>query len=63
MQTVNNYALKGHDRINSGLKLFERMSEMQSPDEMDDIILDDVLEKDLKEYKTEKYKDTWKEIF
>ena len=41
-ETITKYALGEHDRINKGKKLFNLISEMQSPEEFDSIILDKV---------------------
>lgn len=41
-ETINKYALGEHDRINKGKRLFNLLSEMQSPEEFDSIILDKV---------------------
>ena len=41
-ETIKKYALGEHDRINKGKKLFNLISEMQSPEEFDSIILDKV---------------------
>lgn len=63
-ETINKYA-KGDwsCRINKGLNLFTRISEMQNPQELDSIILDRVDEQQLESYKSTKYQNIWKKIF
>lgn len=63
-ETINKYALGSWDsRINSGLNLFTKISEMQNPQELDSIILEKVTEEQLGSYKSTKYKNIWNKIF
>ena len=62
-ETINKYALGEHERINNGLNLFEKMSEMKEPEELDTILLDEISKQDLEKYKTEKYRIIWNEFF
>lgn len=63
-ETINKYALGSWDsRINSGLNLFTKISEMQNPQELDSIILEKVTEEQLESYKSTKYKNIWNKIF
>ena len=63
-ETINKYALGSWDsRINSGLNLFTKISEMQNPQELDSIILEKVSEEQLESYKSTKYKNIWNKIF
>ena len=65
-QTVNKYALGSWDcRVNPGLNLFMRISEMQNPQEIDSIIIEKVkVEETVKDkYSKPKYPDIWKFIF
>ncbi len=41
-ETINKYALGNHERINYGIKMFNLIAEMQSPEELDSIILDKI---------------------
>lgn len=45
IETANNYALGRKSRINDGLNLFARISEMTSPSEMDSILLENIKDK------------------
>ena len=63
IETVDNYAVSGHSRINKGLKYFERIAEMQEPSELDTIVLEDISTEMLDEYNTKKYEDIRKELF
>ena len=47
-ETVNKYAIGKHDRINLGKALFNQVSEMQSPEEFDSIILDSIPSENIK---------------
>lgn len=62
-ETVNKYALGQCERVNQGLNLFKKISEIQIPEEIDNIILDRVDEDCLKKYHTETSKDIWQCIF
>ncbi len=43
-ETINKYAKGQHNRINQGRNMFYEISEMQSPDKLDNMILDDFQE-------------------
>lgn len=63
-QTVNRYAVGYWDcRVNKGLNLFMRISEMQNPEEIDRIFLEKVEQKQLVNYKSTKYQSIWNFIF
>lgn len=63
-QTVNRYALGNENcRVNKGLNLFNMISEMQNPYEMDSIVLEKVEREKLNSYKSEKYGVIWDYIF
>ena len=61
-ETVNNYAL-GNGRVNYGLNIFNKISEMQNPEELETIILKKVEKSDLDKYKTNNFVKIWKNIF
>lgn len=63
LETVNKYALGQSERVNCGLNLFKTISNINSPEQLDFIILDTVEESSLKTYKSEGYKDIWNCIF
>lgn len=63
IESVNNYALGRQNRINNGINLFARISEMQSPQELNSVVLETVAKEKLSSYKTEKYQSIWEEIF
>ena len=50
-ETINNYARGKNDRINKNLNMFERISEMTEPAELDSIILDKVDSNLMSKYK------------
>ena len=60
---MNKYALGQSERVNCGLNLFKTISNINSPEQLDFIILDTVEESSLKTYKSEGYKDIWNCIF
>ena len=51
LETVNKYALGQSERVNCGLNLFKTISNINSPEQLDFIILDTVEESSLKTYK------------
>ena len=59
-QTINRYALGKSDRINNGLNLFAKIAEMQSPNEIDSIVLKKV---ELESCKSTKYQNIWNILF
>lgn len=63
-ESVNRYAQGFNDRVNSGVNMFERISEMQDPAELDAIVLDFVEEADMTNYKVNaaKYRHIWERI-
>lgn len=63
LETIDKYARGNHDRINKELNLFAKISEMQTPQELDSIILERVNEGQLEAYKSIKYKNIWNKIF
>ena len=63
LETIDKYARGNHDRINKELNLFAKISEMQTPQELDSIILERVNEEQLESYKSIKYKNIWNKIF
>lgn len=63
VETINNYALGRGDRINNGINMFTKISEMQNPQELDLIALGEVPQSKLEGYKTLKYQNIWENIF
>lgn len=63
IETVNKYALGLHERINFGVNMFARISEMQSPQELDSIILMRVPKEQLRSSKSNSYDKIWENIF
>lgn len=63
VETINNYALGRGDRINNGINMFTKISEMQNPQELDLIALGTVPQSKLEGYKTLKYQNIWENIF
>ena len=51
-QTIDKYALGNHDRANKGINLFNLISQMTSPEELDSILLDTIDKKQI--YYTDK---------
>lgn len=62
-ETVNKYALGTVDRVNNGLNIFQRISEMQNPEEIETIILQKVERSKLDTYKSTGYLEIWKKLF
>ena len=64
-ESVNNYAQGLSDRVNHGLNMFSLISEMQSPMELDTIILENVSEETFKNSKINlnKYKNMYNSLF
>ena len=64
-ESVNNYAQGLSDRVNHGLNMFSLISEMQSPMELDTIILENVSEETFKNSKinVNKYKNMYNSLF
>lgn len=65
-ETANNYALGFNDKVNYGLNIFNRISEMSSPSDMDSIILGNIeLNKTVTKRNTDtttyKYQELWNE--
>lgn len=51
-ETINKYALGEHERINNGFNIFEEISEMKEPKELDAIVLDEISNTPEKKYET-----------
>lgn len=64
-ESVNRYAQGLSDRVNHGLNMFSLISEMQSPMELDTIILENVSEETFKNSKinVNKYKNMYNSLF
>jgi DNA polymerase elongation subunit (family B) len=64
-ESVNRYAQGLSDRVNHGLNMFSLISEMQSPMELDTIILENVSEEMFKNSKinVNKYKKMYDSLF
>lgn len=64
-ESVNRYAQGLSDRVNHGLNMFSLISEMQSPMELDTIILENVSEETFKNSKinVNKYKNIYNSLF
>ena len=62
-ETVNKYALGRLERVNYNLNLFNRIAEMQNPEELENIILENIEKEDLNIYKSEKQEKIWERIF
>jgi len=64
-ESVNKYAQGLSDRVNHGLNMFSLISEMQSPMELDTIILENVSEETFKNSKinVNKYKNMYNSLF
>lgn len=62
-ETIDKYALGRHERANCGINLFKEIDALQSPAEMDSVILDHIPETSLQKYKTIRYDDLRKKIF
>ncbi len=62
-ETVNKYALGRLERVNNNLNMFNRIAEMQNPEEVENIILQKVEKNDLTTYKSEKQIEIWERIF
>ena len=62
-ETVNKYALGRLERVNYNLNLFNRIAEMQNPEELENIILENIEKEDLNTYKSEKQEKIWERIF
>lgn len=60
LETIDNYARKGHDRVNNGLNMFQEIAEMNGPEEIKLIVLEKptVIEKN-----KEKYKDIYNKLW
>lgn len=64
LQTANRYAVGYWDcRVNKGLNMFRKISEMQNPQELDNIVLDRIDQQQLDSYKSKKYQDIWHFIY
>ena len=62
-ETINKYALNLHERLIQDTNLFYKISEMQTPIELETIILKNIDESMLENYKTTKYKSLYNMIF
>lgn len=62
-ETINKYALNLHDRLIQDTNLFSKISEMQNPLELETVILKNIDESMLENYKTTKYKSLYEKIF
>lgn len=58
-ETINKYAIGNHDRINEGIDIFTKISEMNSPEELELIIFDRVDKAQIVENNFKKYSDVW----
>lgn len=58
-ESINLYAEGNSERVNKGLNMFARISEMQDPSELDSILLNEISKKDVEKYKVNmnKYSD------
>ena len=61
-ETVNNYALGNNNRANYGLRMFNKISEMTSPSDMDSILLDTIKKNEINN-KNDLNTRLWTEIF
>lgn len=57
-ETINNYALGRHDRVNNGIDIFAKISEMIEPEEVNLIILDKLNQEQV-ENSLKNYKEIW----
>lgn len=62
-ETINKYALNLHERLIQDTNLFYKISEMQTPIELETVILKNIDESMLENYKTTKYKSLYNMIF
>lgn len=62
-ETINKYALNLHERLIQDTNLFYKISEMQTPLELETVILKNIDESMLENYKTTKYKSLYNMIF
>lgn len=62
-ETINKYALNLHERLIQDTDLFYKISEMQTPIELETVILKNIDESMLENYKTTKYKSLYNMIF
>lgn len=62
-ETVNNYARGQHERVNFGLNMFSKIAEIQSPQELDSIILETISKEQLNSFKATTYLNIWNKIF
>ena len=58
-ETINKYARGKHERINEGIDIFTRISEMNYPEELELIILKKVDKTEITKNNLEKYKAVW----
>lgn len=62
-ETINKYALNLHERLIQDTNLFYKISEMQTPIELETVFLKNIDESMLENYKTTKYKSLYNMIF
>ncbi len=63
LETINNYALGKHERINNGMNMFSIIADMQNPLELDAIILENITKENLINYKSTASMNIWNYIY